>query len=145
MHRMANIQVQFTWIEFLSGASRQKAATNDWSLTKPLRTARISPDGNCFFRCFAKIVTGSQEYHKEMRLIVTTYMIYNSSNEKLSCLLPRNTSMQSYIVQSKMQFPGEWATDLEITAASYLLNTKIHVLNFTGKIYVSGHFIFLLK
>ena len=65
-----------------------------------------------------------------MRLHITTYMISNSSNEKLSCLLPRNTSMQSYIVQSKMQFPGEWTTDLEITAASCLLNTKIHVLNF---------------
>lgn len=102
---------------------------------KPLRTARISPDGNCFFRCIAMIVTGSQEYHEEMRLLITTYMISNSSNEKLSCLLPRNTSMQSYIVQSKMQFPGEWATDLEITAASCLLNTNIHVLNFTGKIY----------
>ena len=34
-------------------------------------------------------------------------MISNSSNEKISCLLPRHTSMQSYIVQSKMQFPGE--------------------------------------
>ena len=38
--------------------------------------------------------------------------------------MPRHTSMQSYIVQSKMQFPGEWATDLEITAASCFLNTK---------------------
>ena len=69
---------------------------------KPLRTARISPDGNCFFRCIAMIVTGSQDYHEEMRLLVTTYMISNSSNEKISCLLPHHTSMQSYIVQSKM-------------------------------------------
>ena len=29
----------------------------------------ISADGNCFFRCIAMIVTGSQEYHEEMRLL----------------------------------------------------------------------------
>ena len=30
------------------------------------------------------IVTGSQDYHEEMRLLVTTYMISNSSNENAS-------------------------------------------------------------
>ena len=75
------------------------------------------------------IVTGSQGYHKEMRLLVTTYMIYNSLNEKLSCLLPHNTSMQSYIVQSKMQSPGKWATDLEITAAFLLVEYKNSCIN----------------
>ena len=102
---------------------------------KPLRTARIVSDGNCFFRCIAMILTGSQEYHEEMRLLITTYMTSNSSNEKLSSLLPQNQSMQTYIMQSKMQFLGEWATDLEITAASCWLNTKIYVWNFTGTIY----------
>ena len=99
----------------------------------------ISPNGNCFFRCIAMIVTGSQEYHEEIRLylLYNLHDISNSSNEKISCLLPRarNTSMQSYIVQSKVQFPGEWATGLEITATFCLLNTKIHVFNFTEKIY----------
>ena len=71
--------------------------------------------------------------YEKMRLLVTIYMIYNYS---LSCLLPPNTcrSMQSYIVQSKMQPPGEWVTELEITAASCLLNTTVCVLTFTGKI-----------
>ena len=36
----------------------------------PLRTATISPDGNCFFRCIAMIVTGSQEYHEEITFLL---------------------------------------------------------------------------
>ena len=74
-------------------------------------------------QCGYMIVTGSQKYHDKMRLLVKNYMISNSSNEKISCLLPRNTSMQSYIVQSKMQF----LEDFEITAASCLLNTCIQL------------------
>ena len=94
---------------------------------KPLRTARIVSDGNCFFRCIAMILTGSQEYHEEMRLLIITYMTSNSSNETLSSLLPQNQSMQTYIMQSKMQFLGEWATDLEITAARVRVRVRVRV------------------
>ena len=50
---------------------------------RPIRTGRISADANCFFRCFSFIITGSQDYHEELRLLVTTYMAHNSSNDKL--------------------------------------------------------------
>lgn len=102
---------------------------------RPIRTGRISADGNCFFRCISFIITGSQDYHEELRLLVTTYMAHNSSNDKLSILLPPNMSMQSYITHSKMQSPGEWATEIEITATSCLLNTAICVFAYTGKIF----------
>ena len=61
--------------------------------------------------------------------------IYNYSNENYPafCLLI-HVDQQSYIVQSKMQPPGEWVTELEITADSCLWNTTVCVLTFTGKI-----------
>ena len=61
---------------------------------RPIRTGRISADGNCYFRCISFIITGSQDYHEEIRLLVTTYMAHNSSNDKLSSLLSPNISMQ---------------------------------------------------
>ena len=64
---------------------------------RPIRTGRISADGNCFFRCISFINTGSQDYHEDLRLLVTTYMAHNSSNDKLSILLPPNMSMQSLL------------------------------------------------
>ena len=37
------------------------------------KTGRIKGNGNCFFRAIAQIVTGDQDDHNEMRLIITTY------------------------------------------------------------------------
>ena len=42
----------------------------------PSSTTRIVPDGNCFFRALSFSLTGSQDYHQEVCLLVTTYMIY---------------------------------------------------------------------
>ena len=39
-----------------------------------------------------------------------------------------------------MQSPGEWATELEITATSCLLNTAIRVFAFTGRILEWVHY-----
>ena len=36
----------------------------------PSSTTRIVPDGNCFFRALSFSLTGSQEYHQEVRLLV---------------------------------------------------------------------------
>ena len=43
----------------------------------PSSTARIVADGN-FFRSLSFVLTGSQDYHQEVRLLVTTYMIDNT-------------------------------------------------------------------
>ena len=66
---------------------------------------------------------------------VLYYILAHNSNDKLSILLPPNMSMQSYSTHSKMQSPGEWATEIEITATSCLLNTAICVFAYTGKIF----------
>ena len=45
----------------------------------PLATVRIKGDGNCFFRSLSQVLTGSQDYHEEVRLLVTSYMVHNST------------------------------------------------------------------
>ena len=52
----------------------------------PLATARIAADGNCFFRSVSLAVTGSQEFHEELRLLITTNMIHKSTDPMLSSL-----------------------------------------------------------
>ena len=70
-------------------------------------------------------MTGSQEYHQKIRLLITTYIKDNFSTPKLSCLLPSNESIESYC--ANMQKLGTWGTDIEITAAALLLQTSIYV------------------
>ena len=61
----------------------------------PETTGRIKGDGNCFFRAIAQIVTGDQDDHNEMRLIVTTYMMNNRNLPKLSGIFGKRTKMQN--------------------------------------------------
>ncbi|KAL5489508.1 hypothetical protein EMCRGX_G018606 [Ephydatia muelleri] len=63
----------------------------------PLATARIAADGNCFFRSVSLAVTGSQEFHEELHLLITTYMIHKSTDPMLSSLGSPDGSVESYM------------------------------------------------
>ena len=99
----------------------------------PSSTARIVADGNCFFRSLSFVLTGSQDYHQEVRLLVTTYMIDNTGNLQLSSLIKDGERMENYIEQSKMQLLGTWATEIEIIASALLLQTTFYVYGPCGK------------
>ena len=55
---------------------------------RPAATTRIAADGNCFFRSVSLVVTGSQDFHQELRLLITTHMIHKSKNHVFSSLVP---------------------------------------------------------
>ena len=93
----------------------------------PSSTARIVADGNFFFRSLSFELTGSQDYHQEVRLLVTTYMIDNTGNPQLSSLIKDGERMENYIEQSKMHLLGTWAT------SALLLQTTIYVYGPCGK------------
>ena len=72
-------------------------------------------------------MTESQDYHHEIRLLITTYMIHNSSNPKLSCLLPASESKKCYVRCSNLQCLGTWETEIERIAIACLLQMPIYV------------------
>eukprot|EP00731_Ephydatia_muelleri_P007410 Em0003g1658a len=51
-------------------------------------------------------VTGSQEFHEELRLLITTYMIHKSTDPMLSSLGSPDGSVESYMKRSRMQTLG---------------------------------------
>ena len=87
----------------------------------PLATTRIAADGNCFFWSVSLAVTGSQEFHAELRLLITMYMIHaqiKKSNVILSWI-PRYVYGKLYETIKD----ADWATELEVIAAALLLLT----------------------
>ena len=94
----------------------------------PAATNRIAADGNCFFRSISLVVTGSQDFHQELRLLITTHMIHTSKNS----LESSDESMEQYMKRSRMQCLGVWATEVEIIAAASLLNAPIYVYALCG-------------
>ena len=52
----------------------------------PAATNRIAADGNFIFRSISLVVIGSQNFHIELSLLITTHMIHKSKNP-VSCIL----------------------------------------------------------
>ena len=49
-----------------------------------LATVRIKGDGNGFFRSLSQVLTGSPDYHEEVHLLVTSYMVHNPTIPELA-------------------------------------------------------------
>ena len=97
-------------------------------MSAPRQTETISGDGNCFFRALSLEVAGSQDFHEEIRCAVVETIKHNKD------VFGRYTGMntEEYLKSTKMEENGIWATDTEIMAASFLLNTTISVYTQSG-------------
>lgn len=91
------------------------------SVPKLLRTTH--GDGNCLFRCFSLVVTGTESYHDLLRKAITDHL--QNNGEKFSAIMADGPDQ--YLSQSKMTHTKTWGSDVEILAAAHLLNTKIFV------------------
>ena len=90
----------------------------------PRRIRRITADGNCLFRSFSYIITGSEEHHLEIRRAILRHMIH-IAHLLLGHHITRHTSIQDYIYATNMDAPTTWGTDIEILTFSHLIDTPI--------------------
>ena len=98
---------------------------------EPQKTIRIRGDGNCFFRTVSHIVSGDQEEHTSVRIAIVRYLRQNP--QVFLSVLPDSQTMDQYLLQSKMETPRSWATEVEIFATATLLNTPIWIFAPYGK------------
>ena len=73
-------------------------------LTRPNRTKNIGGDGNCLFRCFSYVVTGSQEYYQAVHAAMVAHMpvipnLFTTSDV---------ASVQEYLNITGMADNGTW-------------------------------------
>lgn len=95
-------------------------------LKAPTRVVPIIRDGNCFFRCIALLVTGSENDHASIRRMIVQHMHEHVME------LENYTQKTGYINSSKMAEPGTWATDTEIISTASWLHTDIFVYSQYG-------------
>ena len=53
---------------------------------QPLRTSQIKGDGNCLFRAFSAVITGSQDDHALLRTMTVSYNYAEQSGHYATCL-----------------------------------------------------------
>ena len=93
-------------------------------LTEPnLRRVRtIIGDGNCLFRSFSFIVTGSEVHHMEIRQSILCHMI-GIADLLLGHHINGYQDIYEYIQETRMDQFSYWGTDVEMLTFSHLLQT----------------------
>ncbi len=88
-----------------------------------LVTRDVKADGNCFFRCLAHFVTGSEDDHSMVRKVLCRYMCEELDADFCQKLL--DEPADSYLEKTQMAQNGVWGTTNEIFAAANWLNTTV--------------------
>ena len=83
-------------------------------------------DGNCLFRSFALIITGSQQDHLLVRFAILSHMISIGHFLLQHHMSSNHTSVQNYIQSTRMDRDGTWGSEVEIFTLSHMLGTNIY-------------------
>ena len=100
-------------------------------LEKHSKLYRIVGDGNCLFRALSYVITRRQNYHSLVREKILKHMRCNEQ----ALLAHINGSVNEYLARTGMGNQQVWGTDVEIIAASSLLETDIYVHTKVGFLY----------
>ena len=96
-------------LEFI-GATQMRSTCG---IDTPPHTRHIKPigkDGNCLFRCFSYMITGSENQHFEVRAMIVTYMPKLAHFLLGSPYLDEHyNSIQEYIADKRMDRDGSMA------------------------------------
>ncbi len=86
-------------------------------------------DGNCFFRSLSFLLTGVQQQYSQLCNACTAYM------EEHKDTFEALAQCENYFEQSKMNYNGTYATEVEIFAMASLLNTTVFTYSPFGNTY----------
>ena len=95
----------------------------------PRTIRRIAGDGNCLFRSFSYILTGSEDQHRAVRLITIRHM-RTIAHLLIGPHIPkRYGTIEDYIRGTDMDRDSTWGTDVEMFTLAHLLHTSIYSYN----------------
>ena len=77
-------------------------------------------DGNCLFRCFSQIITGSPDQHYAVRMCIIRHMRHISHLIIISSMRGGD-DIETYIATTKMDQMGSYGTHIEMLTLSHLL------------------------
>ena len=97
---------------------------------EPWEREEIEGDGNCLFRCFSKLISGSEESHLQLRSIISRFIASEGTRRLGWYFISKKTTPCNYLTCERLIFrESVWGTDVEILAASAILDADIYVAN----------------
>lgn len=92
-------------------------------------------DGNCMFRAFSYIITGSQSQYHDIRSAVVRHMLEYDDLCMCSAYMGLSLhydSVSHYLSSTRMGSNETWGTTAEVVTLSHLLRTPIFVYSLTS-------------
>lgn len=120
-----SLQFQLDFVR--SNGVQHDTAAKKIPVTQDLRATRIKGDGNCLFRAFSQVISGSQENHTLLRKITVSYI--ESNIDMFNAICPNVTD---HLKSSNMATDGVWGTEVEIFALATLLGNTVYVYSSCG-------------
>ena len=97
---------------------------------EPWEAEHIEGDGNCLFRCISKLITGSENSHLHLRSIISRFIASEGTRKLGWYFKTKQTTPCKYLTTQKlMNRESIWGTDVEIYAASAILDADVYVAN----------------
>ena len=96
-------------------------------LRPPNHIKYIRGDGNCLFRPFSYIITGSEEQHMAVRTAILNHRIDNAYFLLGHYIPAQYSSVQDYIQEKGMDQPHIWAQKLRCLLWHSITNLCIHI------------------
>ena len=90
---------------------------------------RARGDGNCLFRCFSQIITGSPDQHYAVRMCIITHMRHISHLLIGSYEFDGGDDIEAYIANRKMDRKRSYGTNNEMLTLSHLLMCNVYSFN----------------
>ncbi|XP_062604741.1 uncharacterized protein LOC134266536, partial [Saccostrea cucullata] len=104
----------------------------------PYKGQRIEGDGNCFYRSLSLYLYDSQEYHRNVRQQILTFM--SDREDRYQRLIERNVNYHDYARYiSDHRRDGVWAEDAIAQAAADLYGIDIYVTHYSSNGETSQH------
>ena len=94
---------------------------------QPYQTCKIVGDGNCYFRCISKMITGSELNYNQLRNELCRYMVSQGQAKIRGYFHMRNESAFQHIEKTGMLYNTTYSTEAEIMVTSAMLDTDIYV------------------
>ena len=109
------------------------------AVTNPRSIQVIQSDGNCLFRAFSYVITGSESQHYRIRCLIVEHLRSlvgtESETKLLNTTISNYDSIDDYIGGTRMEQDGKWGTNVEMVVLAHLLNFHIASFDVTSGSY----------
>ena len=98
------------------------------SCYQPWETESIVGDGNCLYRCLAKVFTGKEDNYPQMRKIISHFIASEGTTKLVWYFKQKQITPCNYLLdENPCHLNGIWGSDVEIMTASCIFNVDIYV------------------